>query len=253
MDTDEILNFLASGKISSKEAKKMLAMRHIEKIGDFARLDIGRHNRNGLPEVVYAASKPYEQILAITKKILESSGLVLVSRLKTDHAQAMIKFADNSGIKYSVGKNTTSMLFYTKDTDVKKRGTVGIMAAGTSDIGVAEEARLMCEVIGCNTVCAYDVGVAALHRLLDAVKEMIDSNVDAIIAVAGMEGSMPTVVCSLTNIPVIGVPSSVGYGHGGSGEAALSSMLQSCAAGLLVVNIDNGIGAGAAAANIARK
>ncbi len=253
MDTDEILNTLASGKISPKDAKKMLAIRHIEKIGDFARLDIGRHNRNGLPEVVYAASKTFEQILAITKKTLESSGLVLVSRMKTNHIQEKKKFADDSKIKYSMGKNTTSMLFYTNDMDRKKRGTVGIMTAGTSDIGVAEESRLMCEAIGCNTVCAYDVGVAAMHRLLDAVKEMIDNNVDAIIAVAGMEGSMPTVVCSLTNIPVIGVPSSVGYGHGGSGEAALSSMLQSCAAGLVVVNIDNGIGAGAAAANIARK
>ena len=173
--------------------------------------------------------------------------------MKMDHVQEMIKFADDSGIKYRMGKNTTSILFYTNDLDRKKRGTVGIMAAGTSDIGVAEESRLMCEAIGCNTVCAYDVGVAAMHRLLDAIKEMVDNNVDAIIAVAGMEGSMPTVVCSLTNIPVIGVPSSVGYGHGGSGEAALSSMLQSCAAGLMVVNIDNGIGAGASAANIARK
>ena len=158
MDTDEILNTLASGKISPKDAKKMLAIRHIEKIEDFARLDIGRHNRNGLPEVVYAESKTFEQILAITKKILESSGLVLVSRMKTNHVQEMKKFADDSKIKYSMGKNTTSMLFYTNDMDRKKHGTVGIMAAGTSDIGVAEESRLMCEAIGCNTVCAYDVG-----------------------------------------------------------------------------------------------
>ena len=137
MDTDEILNALASGKISPKEAKKMLAIRHIEKIEDFARLDVGRYHRNGLPEVVYAASKTLEQILAISKKILESSGLVLVSRMKhVDHVQEMIKFADDSGIKYRMGKNTTSILFYTNDLDRKKRGTVGIMAAGTSiDIG----------------------------------------------------------------------------------------------------------------------
>ena len=126
MDTDEILNALASGKISPKEAKKMLAIRHIEKIEDFARLDVGRYHRNGLPEVVYAASKTLEQILAISKKILESSGLVLVSRMKMDHVQEMIKFADDSGIKYRMGKNTTSILFYTNDLDRKKRGTVGI-------------------------------------------------------------------------------------------------------------------------------
>ncbi|MDI1494907.1 MAG: hypothetical protein K8823_213 [Cenarchaeum symbiont of Oopsacas minuta] len=253
MDTDEILNVLALGKISPKEAKKMLAVRNIEKIKDFARLDIGRRNRIGMPEVVYASSKTYEQILAISKKILESSGFVLVSRMKIDHARTMTKFADDLGIKYNVGKNTTTMLFYNNEVNIKKYGTVGIMAAGTSDIGVAEESRLMCEAMGCNTVCSYDVGVAAMHRLLDAVKEMINHNVDAIITVAGMEGSMSTVVCSLTDIPVIGVPSSVGYGHGGSGEAALSSMLQSCATGLMVVNIDNGIGAGTAAAGIARK
>jgi len=135
----------------------------------------------------------------------------------------------------------------------KSGGCVGILTAGTSDIAVAEEARLMCEAMNCSCICSYDVGIAGLHRVFPQLKKMIKDEVDAIIVVAGMEGALASVVSSLVDIPVIGVPTSVGYGYGEKGIAALAAMLQSCTLGLSVVNIDNGIGAGAMAANIANR
>ena len=135
----------------------------------------------------------------------------------------------------------------------KNRGKVGIVTAGTSDIGVAEEARLMCETMNCKCIWSYDIGVAGMHRTFPVLKELVSNQVDVIIVVAGMEGALASVVSSLVDIPVIGVPTSVGYGYGEKGVAALASMLQSCSLGLSVVNIDNGIGAGAVAANIANR
>jgi hypothetical protein len=135
----------------------------------------------------------------------------------------------------------------------KNQGNVGILTAGTSDIGVAEEARLMCEAMNCKCMSSYDVGVAGIHRVMPVLKEFVKKEVDSIIVVAGMEGALATLVSSSVNVPVIGVPTSVGYGYGEKGIAALASMLQSCALGLAVVNIDNGIGAGAMAASIANR
>ena len=132
----------------------------------------------------------------------------------------------------------------------KTNGKVGIITAGTSDIGIAEESRLMCESMSCNCMTSYDVGIAGLHRIFPVLKEFIKSGVDAIIVVAGMEGALASVVSSTVNVPIIGVPTSIGYGYGEKGVAALAAMLQSCSLGLTVVNIDNGIGAGAAAAKI---
>ncbi len=154
-------------------------------------------------------------------------------------------------MKTQTGKNTTTILFFKKLSSTG--GKVGILTAGTSDVGVAEEARLMCESMGCQCVCSYDVGIAGIHRLFPIVKKIIHDDVDAIIVVAGMEGALASIISSLVDIPVIGVPSSVGYGYGEKGVAALASMLQSCTLGLSVVNIDNGIGAGAFAANIANR
>src|SRR5690606_1779027 len=118
--------------------------------------------------------------------------------------------------------------------------SIGIMAAGTSDIGVAEEARLVAKAMGCAAVASYDIGIAGMHRLFPALKEMMSQQVGAIVVVAGMEGALASVVASMVDVPVIGVPTSVGYGFGGNGIAALASMLQSCTLGLAVMNIDNG-------------
>ena len=135
----------------------------------------------------------------------------------------------------------------------KKSGKIGILCAGTSDIKIAEEAKIMAEVMGCETLVEYDVGIAGIHRTLKAVGNMVNSQVHILIVVAGMEGALGSLVSSITDIPVIGVPTSIGYGFGSNGIAALASMLQTCSMGMTVVNIDNGIGAGAFAAIVANK
>ena len=127
------------------------------------------------------------------------------------------------------------------------------ITAGTSDIGIAEEAKLMCESMNCECITSYDIGIAGLHRTFPILKEFVKKDVDVIIVAAGMEGALASVVSSMVNVPVVGVPTSVGYGYGEKGIAALASMLQSCSLGLSVVNIDNGIGAGAVAAKIANQ
>jgi NCAIR mutase (PurE)-related protein len=132
-------------------------------------------------------------------------------------------------------------------------GCVGLLTAGTSDIPVAEEAALVISHMGCRIERGYDTGVAGVHRLLEPLKRMIESGADVLVVVAGMEGALPSVVAGLVDLPVIGVPTSTGYGLGGDGTAALYSILQSCSPGLVAVNIDNGVGAGAAAALIARR
>jgi hypothetical protein len=131
---------------------------------------------------------------------------------------------------------------------------VGVITAGTSDIPVAEEAALLCREMGCEVHTGYDVGVAGLHRLFEPLREMLDNQrVDVLIVAAGMDGALPSVVAGLADVPVVGLPTSVGYGVGGDGVAALYSMLQTCAPGMSVVNIDNGIGAGAMAAMVANR
>jgi len=143
----------------------------------------------------------------------------------------------------------------------RKRGTepakigrrIGVITAGTTDIRVAEEARTVAEAMGCQVVTAYDVGIAGFHRHIGPLRRMLQEGVDAIVVVAGMEGALPSVIASLANVPVIGVPTSTGYGFGGGGTGALTTMLQSCSLGLGVMNIDNGVGAGAYAALIARR
>jgi NCAIR mutase (PurE)-related protein len=132
-------------------------------------------------------------------------------------------------------------------------GTIGIVTAGASDVRPAAEAALIAREMGCAVEEVRDVGVAGLHRLVQPLERLIAAGVDAIVVVAGMDGALPSVVAGLVDVPVIGLPSPIGYGYGGQGEAALLAMLQSCATGLVVVNIDNGIGAGAAAARIANR
>jgi hypothetical protein len=155
-------------------------------------------------------------------------------------------------IKIKKGEKSSSLLLFKKPIKFYG-GRVGIITAGTSDIGVAEEARLMCEAMNCQAITSYDVGVAGIQRVFPILKEMIEKEVDCVIVAAGMEGALATLVSSMVDIPVIGLPTSVGYGYGEKGIAALASMLQSCSLGLSVVNIDNGIAAGAIAANIVNR
>ena len=251
METDEILSSLSFGKISVAEAKRLLSLHSIEVIEDYAKIDIGRGRRRGIPEVILAETKQNSEIKKIIERVMERSESVVVSRIKKADWQDIIDFA---GSRYLVsrGRNCSTITVH-KQAMRKDGGRIGILTAGTSDVGIGEEARLMAESMYCECITSYDVGVAGMHRMMPVLKEFVKQNVGAIVAVAGMEGALATVVASLVDVPVIGVPTSVGYGYGGGGVAALSSMLQSCSLGLSVVNIDNGIAAGAIAANIATR
>lgn len=252
MDLDEVLESLRRGRMDTKTARSLISLGTIESVGDFARIDVSRQERTGTPEVIFAQTKTLAETRAIAKKILAKSGVVLISRVCTKDRAKLVATLRSQGAKISLARRSTAILARTKRR-ARIAGRVGIMAAGTSDIGIAEEARLMCESMDCECVTAYDVGIAALVRVFPALEEMVKAKVSAIVVVAGMEGALATVISSLTDVPVIGVPSSVGYGYARRGLAALASMLQSCSPGLAVVNIDNGIGGGAAAARIARR
>ena len=221
-------------------------------INIIAQIDMGRKYRKGIPEVIFAERKTTDEIKKIIVKVMEKSDCVLISRIQKKDYSKIVKFVRAKKLSIRDGKNTTTILIH-KSSLKKNGGNVGIVTAGTSDIGVAEEARLTCEAMHCDTITTYDVGIAGLHRIFPIIKKFIESDVDTIIVAAGMEGALASVVSSLVNIPVIGLPTSVGYGYGEKGVASLASMLQSCSLGLSVVNIDNGIGAGAVASNIANR
>jgi NCAIR mutase (PurE)-related protein len=252
LEIQEILDSVKKGKISDNTAKKMLSLYSIEKIEGFAKIDINRRKRRGIPEVIFAETKTIDEIKKILKITLGKTNSVMVSRIKTEDYSKIISFCKRLKIKLKEGKKSSSLLLFKKPIKFHG-GNVGIITAGTSDIGVAEEARLMCEAMNCKCITSYDVGVAGIQRIFPILKEMIEKEVDCIIVAAGMEGALATLVSSLVDIPVIGLPTSVGYGFGEKGIAALASMLQSCSLGLSVVNIDNGIAAGAIAANIANR
>ena len=252
MDVEKILESLKENKITINQAKKLLSLYSIEEIEGFAKIDINRKNRRGIPEVIFAETKELDEIKKIVKRVLEKSNAVIVSRLKKNDYSKVKEYSKKLRVRVKTGKNSSSLLLY-KKTIKQNGGKVGILTAGTSDIGVAEESRLMCEAMNCKCITSYDVGVAGIQRIFPELKKMIGKEVDCIIVAAGMEGALATLVSTLVDIPVIGIPTSAGYGYGGKGIAALASMLQSCSLGLSVVNIDNGIAAGGIAANIANR
>ena len=252
MQVKEILEKLAKGKISIEEAQRMLSLHTVEYVEDLAKLDIGRDMRKGIPEVVYGENKTYADLTKITDAALKRRGSVIISRINNNHIKQLQKFLRKKKAKVTVSERARTLVA-SKNKVTDFGGKVGIITAGTADIAVAEEARLMVEAMGCKAMTSYDVGIAGMHRLFPVLKDMIANEVDAIIVVAGMEGALASVVTTLVDVPVIGVPTSVGYGFGSDGFAALASMLQSCTFGLAVMNIDNGIGAGALAATIANR
>jgi len=252
LNVEQIFQSLQKGKISPSRAEKLLSLYSIEKIGNIAQIDTGRKNRKGIPEIIFGERKQLLDLKKIIKKTLSKNNEVLVSRIKKKDYPKILEFSKKNKYKIKKGKNTTALLIYKKNIK-KTGGKIGIIAAGTSDVGVGEEARLVCESMNCDCLCSYDVGIAGLHRIFPILKQFVESEVGAIIVVAGMEGALASIVSSIADVPVIGVPTSIGYGYGEKGVAALASMLQSCSLGLTVVNIDNGVGAGAAAANIANR
>lgn len=232
----DILDAVAEGNISADEAMLKLRLEPFEEL-DFAKPDLHRAIRQGIPEVIYGQGKTPEQISAITDSLLKNGQkTVLITRLSAESAEYV---SEKTDIKYyKEARIGVAGEIPEPDTE----GTVLIVTGGTSDIPVAEEAAVTAEMLGNKVSRLYDVGVAGIHRLLSHTEEIMSAKV--IVAVAGMEGALASVVGGLADCPVIAVPTSVGYGASFGGVSALLSMLNSCASGVSVVNIDNGFGAG---------
>jgi len=254
MEFEELLTQYNNGNISINELKRRITSSYICTIGkNIAKLDINRDYRKGIPEVIYAANKEFPDIEKIILNILKKNRTLVVSKVKKEHIKKLLNFVNKKNLYVEIGRSS-STIFLSKISKFKYHHyKIGIISGGTSDIGIAEESRLMAKAMNCDSIISYDVGIAGVHRVFPTLEKMISENVQAIVVVAGMEGALASLVSSCVNVPVIGVPTSVGYGFGSNGIAALSSMLQSCAPGLTVVNIDNGIGAGACAALIANR
>jgi NCAIR mutase (PurE)-related protein len=235
----QLLQNVESGNISADEALEKLRWQPTESISDFARLDHHRGLRQGIPEFVYGEGKSPEQVAKIMTAMVQRTGRALASRMTDAHFEA-IRSAIPEAVHHSVAGIVTVGCF--------PKTTVGdalVIAAGTSDVPVAEEAAEVLRFLGDSTRTLHDVGVAGIHRLLEHANYL--QAADVVIVVAGMEGALPSVVGGLVDSSVIAVPTSIGYGASFGGLAALLAMLNSCATGVTVVNIDNGLGAAAAA------
>jgi pyridinium-3,5-biscarboxylic acid mononucleotide synthase len=257
-DLRRLLEELLAGDLGLEDVLQKLRLLQVTQLGEFARLDVNRDLRKGVPEVVYAPRKRDSDLEAIVRHFLADRGLALVSRLEPERAEALrLALTGAASIEdLTFAYDPAACVLAARTSEYRAPepgGCVGLLTAGTSDIPVAEEAGLVITHMGCRVVRGYDTGVAGVHRLLEPLTRMIESEADVLVVVAGMEGALPSVVAGLVDVPVIGVPTSTGYGLGGDGTAALYSILQSCSPGLMAVNIDNGVGAGAAAALIARR
>ena len=256
-DVRRLLEALLQGDLGLEDALQRLRLLQVTQLGEFARLDVNRDLRKGVPEVVYAPRKTDADLEAIARRFLADRGLVLVSRLEPERAERLRRvLVEEAAEALTYVYDPAARVLAARTPAYRPPepgGCVGLLTAGTSDIPVAEEAALVITHMGCRVERGYDTGVAGVHRLLEPLTRMIESGADALVVAAGMEGALPSVVAGLVDVPVIGVPTSTGYGLGGDGTAALYSILQSCSPGLVAVNIDNGVGAGAAAALIARR
>lgn len=217
------------------------------------RIDGSRWQRTGIPEVVHAEHKSEGAIVASLIALVERQGRAMASRV---HSERIDGIASELAGQFEVDVHPAARCIVVARPGAdrpRSGGAIGVLSAGTSDIPIASEAALMATEMGATVHAFWDVGVAGLHRLMQPLGALSAAHVDAIVVAAGMDGALPSVVTGLVDVPVIGLPTSVGYGFGGQGIGALTTMLQSCAPGLVVVNIDNGIGAGATAALIANR
>ncbi len=243
-----ILDKFQRGELTKDQAEQLI-LRAIrvdgyERVADIAKLDTGRAHRVGTPEVILAEGKSTADLIAIVEAQLNAEGRAVITRVADEQLRALKRFDATWHEKARVAT-------IGREPSIEEQaGVVGVACAGTADIRVAEEARIIAEELGCSTVVAYDVGVAGIHRLYPELPKLLDA--DALVVAAGREGTLPTIIAGLTDIPVIGVPVSTGYGFGGQGKAALLAMLQSCSV-LAVVNVDAGFVAGAFAAKIAQR
>jgi len=245
---DEILSAVARGALTPEEAAGRLRRGEVRYLDELAALDLGRAERKGVPEIVYAPGKAPEGVARICALILDHKERVIVSNSTQEHEEALREALPNVPIEHK-GR----ALLLGTGTPAPTGGRLVAMSAGTSDLPILEEAVIVAEEMGVAVKGFYDIGVAGLHRLAEPIKELRAFDPDCVIVAAGMEGALPSVVSGLVAVPVIGLPTSTGYGLGGDGTAAILGMLQSCSPGLSVVNVDNGVGAGATAALIATR
>lgn len=243
MDVDTLLEKVRSGEISVAQAAEQLKTLPYENLG-FARVDHHRKLRQGFPEVIFCQGKTPEQAAAIAQSLARSEGSVLASRAAPAHFEAIRALLPDA-VYHKEARIVT-----VQRRPLAPKGRVAVCTGGTADIPVAEEAAVTAEMFGCRVDRIFDVGVAGIHRLFDRLPLIRQAN--AVVAVAGMEGALAGVVGGLVDRPVIAVPTSVGYGSNFGGLSALLTMLNSCSAGIGVVNIDNGFGAGYLAAQINR-
>ena len=219
------------------------------------KLDLHRSRRTGVPEVVFAQSKLPVETLTSLLNLADANGRAIASRCP----RSTLDYLQQQLVKpYDIDIHERARVAVVRKNDAQPRPTgarIGVISAGSSDAPIADEAALMALEMGCEVKRICDVGVAGLHRLVQPLSNLltVDLGVDALIVAAGMDGALPSVIAGLIDVPLIGLPVSTGYGYGGDGIGALMSMLQSCAPGLAVVNIDNGIGAGAIAGLIANR
>jgi NCAIR mutase (PurE)-related protein len=235
----ELLNDFKAGRLNEDDVLERLRTLPFEDLG-FAKVDHHRSLRRGFPEVIYGAGKTVEQIVSIAEAIAATKTNLLATRCDAAAGEALLR-------RFPDGEWNESARVFSLELRPKPRvGYVLVVTAGTTDIPVAEEAAITAHLLGCNVDRIYDVGVAGIHRLM-TYESMIQA-ADAVVVVAGMEGALASVVGAMSRAPVIAVPTSVGYGANFGGLSALLSMMTSCASGVTVVNIDNGFGAGCAAA-----
>ena len=245
---EHTLAAVASGDLSPASAAQRLKGGEVRYLDGFAALDLGRAARKGVPEVVYARGKSPDQVAGICATLLESKERVIVSALTPEHEARVRETLPDAPLRRA-GRSVV----VGSGEPARTGGRVGALSAGTSDLPVLEEALAVAREMGVSVMSFNDVGVAGIHRLATPLEELKAFNPDSLIVAAGMEGALPSVVSGLVAVPVIGLPTSTGYGLGGDGTAAILGMLQTCSPGLSVVNVDNGVGAGATAALIANR
>lgn len=238
---NQLLEDVAAGRVSPAQARERLAELPFVDLG-FAKLDSHREVRSGVPEAIFAPGKTLEELETITEHLLASEGRVLLTRLDEKRGESLARRFPQAVY------HPRARLLTCGPARERSSGLVTVLAAGTSDLPVAEEAALCARWFGCRVESHSDVGVAGLHRLLERLAAVRQAQV--VVAVAGMDGALPTLVTGLVQAPVIAVPTSVGYGASFEGLAALLTMLNACAPGLAVVNIDNGYGAAVLARRI---
>lgn len=242
----KLLNAIATGEISPDTALDKLKHLNFEPVADFAKVDHHRHLRTGFPEVIWGPGKTPEQIIQIITTMARHSPVVMATRIEPAIAE-QLEAEIPSLIYYPMAR---ICVLQTGKLPFQGTGVISILTAGTADLPVAEEAAITAQFSGFQTQRLWDVGVAGIHRLISH-RDLL-SEADVIIVVAGMEGALPSVVAGMVDCPVIGVPTSVGYGTSFGGVAPLLTMLNSCATGIGVVNIDNGFGAAMLAGQILR-